>query len=108
LQAYLLGQSDAEYQHIAKAVSSIIFLATPHRGSNLAELLDSILQVTFHPKQYVTDLKSHSPMLESLNEEFRHVAPELQIFSFYETIETQVNGLPLKKVSTAGIIVCLG
>ena len=47
-------------------------------------------------------------MLESLNEEFRHVAPELQIFSFYETIETQVNGLPLKKVSTAGIIVCLG
>lgn len=47
-------------------------------------------------------------MLESLNEEFRHVAPELQIFSFYETIETQVNGLPLKKVSTAGIIVYLG
>lgn len=76
-----------------------MFIATPHRGSNLAESLGKILKVCFSSKQYVADLRRDSPMLESLNEEFRHIAPKLQIFSFYETAETPVASSAVKEVS---------
>lgn len=95
-KAFLLGQNDPEYKPIIKSIASLIFLSTPHRGSNLAAVLQSILQVTFASKQYVTDLKRDSSMLEALNEEFRHIAPKLQIFSFYETLETAISGTLMK------------
>lgn len=84
------GQSDPSYQEIIKSVSSIIFLSTPHRGTNLAETLNRILQVSFatNPMQYIAELAAGSQTLEKLNEQFRHVAPKLQIFSFYETRPT--------------------
>ncbi len=95
-KAYLLGQNDPEYKDITKSIASIIFLSTPHRGSNLAAVLHSILEVSFASKHYVTDLKRDSSMLEALNEEFRHIAPKLQIFSFYETMETAISGTLMK------------
>ncbi|KFY38625.1 hypothetical protein V494_04289 [Pseudogymnoascus sp. VKM F-4513 (FW-928)] len=91
-KAFLLGQNDPEYSEIVSKVSSILFLATPHRGSNLAELLNKILQISFMhtPKQYITDLNRNSAALESINDEFRHVSHTLKIVSFYETLETKV------------------
>ncbi|OBT60774.1 hypothetical protein VE03_09745 [Pseudogymnoascus sp. 23342-1-I1] len=91
-EAFLLGRNDPEYSDIISKVSSILFLATPHRGSNLAELLNKILQVSFRhtPKQYITDLNRNSPALESMNDEFRHVARALKIVSFYETLPTSI------------------
>ena len=97
-KAYLLGQYDPEYKHFTKSIASIIFLSTPHRGANLAAVLHNILEVTFASKQYVTDLKGYSSMLEALNEEFRHIAPKLQIFSFYETMETAISRTLIKKM----------
>ena len=91
-KAYLLGQNDPEYKRIIKSIGSIIFLSTPHRGSKLAGVLDRILAVSFASKKYVGNLKKDASMLEGLNEEFRHIAPTLQIFSFYETMETAVPG----------------
>ena len=41
-------------------------------------------------KQYIADLKKNSPAIEALNEDFRNLAPKLQIFCFYETLETTV------------------
>lgn len=70
-----------------------MFLATPHRGTNLAELLNRILSVSIFnhsPKLYISELKTGSPALEDLNEQFRHIAPKLQIMSFYETLPTAV------------------
>jgi hypothetical protein len=32
------GQNDPEYAKIVKAISAIIFLAAPHRGTNLAQI----------------------------------------------------------------------
>ena len=95
-KAYLLGQNDPEYKDITKSIASIIFLSTPHRGSNLAAVLHSILEVSFASKHYVADLKRDSSTLEALNEEFRHIAPKLQIFSFYETMETAISGTLIK------------
>ena len=86
------GQNDPEYEAIVKAISAIIFLATPHRGTNLAELLDRILRSTMvsSSKQYVTELAKNSYTLQKLNEQFRHIAPRLDIVSFYETQSTPI------------------
>ena len=68
-----------------------MFLATPHRGTNLADLLNRILFVSFQsPKEFIVDLSRSSAALEEINEQFRHVAPKISIFSFYETLSTHV------------------
>lgn len=87
-EAYLEGQIDSQYKEIIKSVSSIIFLSTPHRGSNMPETLHKLFRVTninYHTK-YLEDLVPRSQVLQSLNDRFRHVAPNLQIVSFYETL----------------------
>lgn len=69
---------------------AIVFLSTPHRGTNLAETLNRILKVspaTF-PRQFISELVAGSPTLQKINEQFRHVAPKLDIISFYETRPT--------------------
>ena len=91
-QAYMQGQNDPKYESIVKAISAIIFLATPHRGTNLADLLDRILRSTFtmNSKHYISELAKNSFTLQKLNEQFRHIAPRLDIVSFYETQSTSI------------------
>ncbi|KAL8730575.1 MAG: hypothetical protein Q9181_004614 [Wetmoreana brouardii] len=90
--AYMQGQNDPEYETIIKAISAITFLATPHRGTNLAELLDRILRsgVFTNSKHYISELGKSSFTLQKLNEQFRHIAPRLDIVSFYETQSTSI------------------
>ncbi|KAK3309763.1 uncharacterized protein B0T15DRAFT_13768 [Chaetomium strumarium] len=93
-EAYLRGQIDPGYAPIIKAIVSIIFLSTPHRGTNLAETLNRILQVSFaaSPMQFISELSAGSQTIRSLNEDFRHIAPKLNIYSFYETQPTPLVG----------------
>ncbi|KAI3396558.1 hypothetical protein diail_12082 [Diaporthe ilicicola] len=52
---------------------------------------DSILDsVMINSKQYVAELARNSLTLQKLNEQFRHVAPRLDIVSFYETMPTRI------------------
>ncbi|KAK0671872.1 YVTN repeat-like/Quino protein amine dehydrogenase [Cercophora samala] len=97
-EAYMQGQNDPNYEAIIRAVSSIVFLSTPHRGSNLAEALNRILQVSFvsNPMKFISELAIGSHTLQKLNEQFRHIAPRLRVASFYETRPTPM----LKKVQT--------
>ncbi|KAL1393537.1 hypothetical protein HDK64DRAFT_315026 [Phyllosticta capitalensis] len=90
-KAYLLGQNDEEYREIVHSISGIVFLSTPHRGTDLAEILNRILMVSFRtPKGYVQDLARNSTAIEEVNEQFRHIAPKLLITSFYETLATAI------------------
>lgn len=86
------GQHDPEYEDIIKSICAITFLATPHRGTHLAQTLNRILQSSMvtNSKQYVADLASNSLTLQKLNEQFRHIAPRLDIVSFYETQPTAI------------------
>jgi len=86
------GQFDPEYEPIMKSVSAILFMSTPHRGTNLAETLNRILQVSFvsTPRQYINDLVKNSSTIQKINEQFRHLAPKLSIVSFYETQPTAI------------------
>ncbi|KAJ5834799.1 Cytochrome cd1-nitrite reductase-like C-terminal heme d1 [Penicillium robsamsonii] len=92
-QAYILGQNDDQYSEIVSSISAILFLATPHRGSNLAEILNKILTVSLFnhsPKLYIAELRAGSQTVAALNEQFRHIAPNLDILSFYETLQTSI------------------
>lgn len=89
--AYLLGQHDQTFQDVIQSVSAFVFLSTPHRGARLAEVLNRVISVTFQaPKSFVSDINKGSPALEELNERFRHTAPKLPIWSFYETLATSI------------------
>ncbi|KAF3010451.1 hypothetical protein E8E14_002400 [Neopestalotiopsis sp. 37M] len=90
-KAYILGCNDPQYKAILDTVSSIIFLATPHRGSGLAEVLNRFLQLSVaSPKQYVSDLQKSSARIRDINDQFRLHAPRMQIVSFFETLQTSI------------------
>lgn len=90
-KAFLLGLHDENYSEMVSAISAIIFLSTPHRGSNLAETLNRVLSASFQsPKSFISDLTKCSPAIEELNEQFRHHVPRLSIWSFYETLVTSI------------------
>lgn len=97
------GQNDPEYEAIIKAITAICFLATPHRGSTLAQTLNRILDTTLvtKSKQYVADLMRNSMTLQNLNDQFRHIAPKLDIVSFYETLPTPIG---FKAASVVSIV----
>ena len=88
-KAYLLGIHDDQYKGIIASISSMIFLSTPHRGSDWAEVLNKVISATFQsPKGFISDLNRNSVMLDELNEQFRHFVCNLSIWSFYETWAT--------------------
>ena len=76
----------------------MVFLATPHRGSALAETLNRVLSVSLvsSSKQYVSDLQRSSVSLGDLNHQFRNIVSNLQLFSFYEMMPTSIG--PVSKV----------
>lgn len=92
-RALIQGSLDAEYQRIIQNTKAVLFLATPHRGSDLAETLYRVLSSSIFghsSKDYLAELTRNSVTIDDLNESFRHHASKLQIFSFYETMATPV------------------
>ncbi len=89
-KACLLAQQDAAFQDLASRFRTIVFLATPHGGSDGAHVMNSVLRLSFchAPRQYVEDLERNSATLQSVNEDFRHLADKLELHSFFETIKT--------------------
>lgn len=86
-----MGSADPEYKGILDSVCCIIFLATPHRGSGLAQILNTFLLVSFKtPKKYISDLQRNSSGIEDINDQFRHHSSQLQIVSFFETLPSRV------------------
>ncbi|GKZ88791.1 hypothetical protein AnigIFM59636_009325 [Aspergillus niger] len=96
--AYILAREDPTLKEIAARIHTLYFLATPHRGSDLAKTLANVLRVSFGPKPFVLELERNSDSIQSINDSFRHVADHLQIWSFYET-------LPCSFMLTSAIIV---
>lgn len=87
-RAYIIAKQKQEYSSLADRVSTIMFLATPHRGADLAQLLSKILQVSSGARPFVNDLHRNSLATQSINEEFPHYCQDLQLYSFYETLPT--------------------
>ncbi|KAL8734125.1 MAG: hypothetical protein Q9166_001610 [cf. Caloplaca sp. 2 TL-2023] len=87
-RAYILVQLNDTFASTARHIQAIFFLATPHRGADLAELLIKILSITSGQRPFVTHLHRNSLATQSINNEFPHYSQDLQLFSFYETLPT--------------------
>ncbi|KAI4267963.1 MAG: hypothetical protein L6R38_008016 [Xanthoria sp. 2 TBL-2021] len=87
-RAYILAQQKEDFASTARRIHAIFFLATPHRGADLAQLLTKILNVTSGQRPFVTDLHRNSLATQSINDEFPQYSRELKLFSFYETLPT--------------------
>ncbi|KAK4462349.1 hypothetical protein QBC42DRAFT_267947 [Cladorrhinum samala] len=102
-KAYLLAHEDPAASDICRRIQSMFFLGTPHRGSDMAAVLDNILRSTstfgtWGKKRFVADLTPNSAALVAINDSFRHVAPALRLWSFHET-------LPLRQGVMSRIVV---
>ncbi|CAJ2506600.1 Uu.00g077860.m01.CDS01 [Anthostomella pinea] len=92
-KAFIHGLLNRDFHDMMAMVTSVLFLATPHRGTDLAETLNKVLTSSIFghsSKDYVSDLARRSPTINELNESFRHHASKLQVFSFYETMSTTI------------------
>lgn len=71
----------------------MFFLATPHRGSDYAAVLNNVLKYCgitglTSPRDYIKDLKSGSASTQLINDNFARHAKDLTIYSFCETLPT--------------------
>jgi hypothetical protein len=91
-KAYLLARQDDKTRDLADRIKCMFFLATPHRGSEAARLLNNILRASavLSSKQYISDLTRNSPMLATINDDFQYCLDKLQLWSFYETVKTRI------------------
>lgn len=92
IQAYVLARQDPSCSDLAKRVEAMYFLGTPHRGSNLAQTLNGILRAsgTIAPRSYISNLSQQNELLSSLNDSFQRYAPDVSLYSFWESQATDL------------------
>lgn len=84
-KAYVLARQGGAYESLAQRIRSIFFIATPHRGSDSAKLLNNLLQAASMSRAYVADLERGSSAIQAINDEFRNYSQGVELRSFYET-----------------------
>lgn len=102
-KAYILAKRDPTYHDISDRFHTVFFIATPHRGADSAQLLSNLLRATsLGNHAFLVDLHKNSVSIESINDEFRHIHDRLSLYSFYETVPTNLgikNSLIVQKES---------
>jgi len=81
----MLAREDPDLKDLASRIHTLYFLATPHRGSGFSKIFANILNVSYGQKPFVAELSRNSESIASINDSFRHLAGDLQLWSFYET-----------------------
>lgn len=88
-KAYILARESRSDPEFSKRIQCVFFLATPHRGSDYADILNNVLKVSgfISPKQYLADLMTSSSSIQLINQDFCKYSDDLHVFSFFETLE---------------------
>ena len=84
-EAYMLARQEPNYKSLVKRFRTIYFIATPHKGSDSAKLLNNILLMTSSSRAYVADLERGSEAIQSINDGFCNYSADIDLWSFYET-----------------------
>ncbi|GAW19069.1 hypothetical protein ANO14919_085530 [Xylariales sp. No.14919] len=98
--ALVKARKREELRPILYDCHGITFFATPHRGSSylsMPNLRESIKHLLFLekplPRSITDELRlGYKPLLK-LHDKFTDVASELRVWTFYETIDSQLSGL---------------
>ncbi|KAH6700506.1 NACHT and WD domain-containing protein [Verticillium dahliae] len=83
-KAFLLSKQKQDFASISQRVNSVYFLATPHHGSDMAEVLARVFAMAGE-RPFVKELTRNSPTIQAINNEFPEQANEIRLFSFFET-----------------------
>ncbi len=92
MKAYTLARQDVRNPEIGQRIRCLFFLATPHRGSDFAGLLNNILRATgvLSARPYVADLERNSASAQKINRDFEMYAQDVSLWSFFETLKTSL------------------
>jgi len=85
---------------ISEQTKSIVFIDTPHSGSNLATWIDRIGKL-FKSTSAIKELKRDAPLLQNLNQWYRHYASNEQIDTHVFYASRKTNGLVVVDAASA-------
>ena len=69
---------------------AVLFLGTPHRGADLAGILNHILLASFSSRSFVKQLHPKSDGIAAINNGFVYRVEPLKLISFFETENTRL------------------
>jgi hypothetical protein len=87
-----MARQDPSCHDLASRIVAMVFLATPHRGSEYATWLKNLLRISavHGPRPYISDIERVSASLVKVNDAFRHYCDTLTVYSFFETRELSI------------------
>ena len=86
-KACILAKENPSFHDLGLRIHSLYFLATPHRGSDLAQALNNMLKVLpTGSKPFLGSLERGSETINTLNDQFRYVCKGIAIHSFMESV----------------------
>jgi hypothetical protein len=97
--AIIKAAKNRQFRSIMYDCHGVTFFATPHRGSsylsmsNLAESIQHLLQLQQPlPRSISSELRLGHKLLLRMHSDFIGIASELRLWTFYETIDSQLSG----------------
>ncbi|OIW26368.1 hypothetical protein CONLIGDRAFT_470157 [Coniochaeta ligniaria NRRL 30616] len=107
-KAYILSHEDPLYQTISRRIQCIYFLGTPHRGAALARLVKLLCQKgVYRSKAFVGELVPGSASLGHINDEFRILCGNIDLWSFFEGVETSAGPMSMLVVDKKSAVLGL-
>ena len=101
-----MAHSIERYNRVTQNTVAISFLGTPHRGANLANLLKTLLNISFSESRFVTDLSPSSQSIKEINDAFGERSNQLELASFWESTSMSVVGVYSTKFSVLTYVDC--
>jgi len=89
-KAFILAHQLAKLLPLARRFQTILFLATPHRKLEQANIWSKIIGISPESKLSMHDLLLGSQSITTINDEFSRYCQHLKIHSFYETLPTSL------------------
>ncbi|KUI53424.1 Protein SERAC1 [Cytospora mali] len=98
-QALLIARRDETYRGILFNCHGVTFFATPHRGSSYMAMrhLSESIQLLLHlqrplPRTLAHDVRVGNKNLLKMHDDFTDIASEMRLWTFYETIDSELSG----------------
>jgi hypothetical protein len=94
----MTARNISRYERIVLNTIAIAFLGTPHRGSDLANLLSGLLNITFSKRKFVNDLSPASQSIKEINDVFGERTEGFKLVSFWESTPTSPVGVRTRNI----------
>jgi hypothetical protein len=104
LKAIIDAHNNAIYTNILENAKGIVFIGTPHRGADFANILSNLLTATFSEKIFVDQLRANSEMIMEINRAFRDRSLSMELVSFWESTATRGIGVILSSFAGSEFI----